>query len=286
MSVNIASPPTVQRRILARELRHLREQASLTGDDIKELLGWSPSKISRIENARISVSRGDIERLLDVYEATPGQRERLLALATQTQTPHSWRAYPAPTQEFLSFLEVEAVAESIKQWEVSVVPGVMQTEAYARHLIQGWREVDSSLTSRQIEERIAIRMNRQKRFLTPQSSQIWIVMDESILLRTVGSPAVMSEQMERLLEYSELPNVVLQVVPLERARSVSEESFTILNLQKDDPLEQGLVYIDHNLTSQFLLDEERTIVFEKMFDVLSGYALPEQASRDLFHRLR
>ncbi|WP_345385637.1 helix-turn-helix transcriptional regulator [Nonomuraea salmonea] len=108
----------MQRRILARELRHLRERASLTGDDIKDRLGWSPSKISRIENARISVSQGDIELLLDVYNASAVQRERLLALAGQTQTPHSWRAYPAPTQEFLSFLEVEAVADSIRQWEV------------------------------------------------------------------------------------------------------------------------------------------------------------------------
>ncbi|MEV4474933.1 helix-turn-helix domain-containing protein [Nonomuraea salmonea] len=282
--VNRTSPPTVQRRILARELRHLRERASLTGDDIKDRLGWSPSKISRIENARISVSQGDIELLLDVYNASAVQRERLLALAGQTQTPHSWRAYPAPTQEFLSFLEVEAVADSIRQWEVGVVPGVLQTEAYARHLIQSWRDIDDTLTQRQVEDRVAIRLNRQKRFLPPESSHIWIVMDESILMRTVGGPDVMAEQLQQLVDFSLLPNVKLQVAPLDRPRGVFEESFTLLNLDRSNPLEQCLVYIDHNLTSQFLLDEQRSIYFEKMFEYFHRSALDEETSRTIISR--
>ncbi|MDP4503775.1 helix-turn-helix domain-containing protein [Nonomuraea turcica] len=275
----------MQRRILARELRYLRERASLTGDDIKDRLGWSPSKISRIENARISVSEEDIRLLLDLYDATPVQRKRLLALAGQTQTPHSWRAWPAATREFLSFLDVEAVAESIRQWEINVVPGIAQTEAYARHLITSWREVDPTLTPRQVEERLSIRMNRQKRFLPPESSQIWIILDESVLLRTVGSPAIMSEQMSRLVDFSDLPNVTLQVVPLAHPHGIVEESFTLLNLDKSDRLEQCLVYIDHNVTSQFLLDEQRSILFEKMFELLAGYALSPAASREVIRRL-
>ncbi|MEV5327594.1 helix-turn-helix transcriptional regulator [Nonomuraea sp. NPDC052634] len=274
----------MQRRILARELRHLRERKSLTGDDIKDLLGWSPSKVSRIENARISVSQKDIEQLLDVYDATDSQRERLLALAGKTQTPQSWRAYPAPTQEYLSFLDVERVADSIRQWEVGVVPGVFQTEAYARHLIKSWRDIDPTLTPLQIEDRVAIRLARQKRFLPPESAQIWIIMDESILLRTVGGPEVMAEQLRQLVDFSLLPNVKLQVAPLSRPRGVFEESFTLLNLDRNNPLEQCLVYIDHNLTSQFLLDEQRSVYFEKMFDHFRELALDPEESRQAIHK--
>ncbi|MFG1699875.1 helix-turn-helix domain-containing protein [Nonomuraea sp. NPDC049309] len=271
----------MQRRILARELRHLRERKCLTGDDIKERLGWSPSKVSRIENARISVSQKDIERLLEVYEATDSQRERLLALAGKTQTPQSWRAYPAPTQEYLSFLDVERVADWIRQWEVGVVPGVLQTEAYARHLIQSWRTIDNTLTLSEIEDRLAIRMGRQKRFLPPESAQIWIILDEAVLMRTVGGPDVMAEQLRHLLDLSLLPNMTLQVVPLDRPREVLEESFTLLNLDRSNPLEQSVVYIDRNVTDQFLLDEQRSRYFEKMFDYFLSCALDEEATRGL-----
>ncbi|WP_327587236.1 helix-turn-helix domain-containing protein [Nonomuraea sp. NBC_00507] len=280
-----ASSPPVQRRILARELRYLRERASLTGDDIKDRLGWSPSKISRIENARISVSEGDIQLLLDLYDATPGRRERLLSLARQTQTPHSWRGYTASVREFLTFMSVEAVAESIREWAVNVVPGIAQTEAYARHLITSWREVDSTLTRRQVEERLSIRMNRQKRFFPPESSQLWMILDESVLLRTVGGPAIMSEQMRKLVDFSHLPNVTIQVVPLAHSRGMVEESFTLLNLDKSDALEQCLVYVDRNVISQFLLDEQQSLYFEKMFELLAGYALSPAASRDLIANL-
>ncbi|RVX45861.1 helix-turn-helix protein [Nonomuraea polychroma] len=280
-----ASPPPVQRRILARELRYLRERASLTGDDIKDRLGWSPSKISRIENARISVSEGDIELLLDLYDATPGRRERLLSLARQTQTPHSWRAYTDGTREFLTFMSVEAIAESIRQWEINVVPGVAQTEAYARHLITSWRAVDPTLTPRQIEERVSIRMKRQKRFFPPESSRIWMILDEAVLLRTVGSPAIMSEQMRKLVDFSELPNVTLQVVPLAQSRSIIGESFTLLNLDEGDPLEQCLVYIDGNVATQFLLDEQQSVYYEKTFEQLAGSALAPAVSREFVANL-
>jgi transcriptional regulator with XRE-family HTH domain len=275
----------VQRRILARELRYLRERASLTGDDIKDRLGWSPSKISRIENARISVSEGDIELLLDLYDATPGRRERLLSLARQTQTPHSWRAYTDGTREFLTFMSVEAIAESIRQWEINVVPGVAQTEAYARHLITSWRAVDPTLTPRQIEERVSIRMKRQKRFFPPESSRIWMILDEAVLLRTVGSPAIMSEQMRKLVEFSELPNVTLQVVPLAQSRNIIGESFTLLNLDEGDPLEQCLVYIDGNVATQFLLDEQQSVHYEKTFEQLAGSALSPAFSREFVANL-
>ncbi|WP_164904035.1 helix-turn-helix domain-containing protein [Nonomuraea polychroma] len=275
----------MQRRILARELRYLRERASLTGDDIKDRLGWSPSKISRIENARISVSEGDIELLLDLYDATPGRRERLLSLARQTQTPHSWRAYTDGTREFLTFMSVEAIAESIRQWEINVVPGVAQTEAYARHLITSWRAVDPTLTPRQIEERVSIRMKRQKRFFPPESSRIWMILDEAVLLRTVGSPAIMSEQMRKLVDFSELPNVTLQVVPLAQSRSIIGESFTLLNLDEGDPLEQCLVYIDGNVATQFLLDEQQSVYYEKTFEQLAGSALAPAVSREFVANL-
>lgn len=111
--------------MLARELRHLRERASLTGDDIKDRLGWSASKISRIENARISVSKRDIELLLDVYGANNSQRKRLLMLAEQTQTLQAWRIYPTLPEEFLSYLEIESAAALVRQWEVGVIPGIV-----------------------------------------------------------------------------------------------------------------------------------------------------------------
>lgn len=231
------------------------------------------------------MTEGDVGLLLDLYDVLPHQRERLLALAAQSHTPPSWRSYPPPVSEdFLSFMDVEAVAESIRQWEIGVVPGIVQTESYARHLVQSWRWVDANLTPREVEERVAIRMNRQSRLLPPRSAQIWLVLDESVLMRTVGNEVIMREQMVKLLDVSALPNVRLQVVPLAHGRGVTEESFTLLNLDKDNPMGQCLVYIDHNITNQFFLDEQRSIFFEKMFAILVGYALSEKASCELIAR--
>jgi len=265
--------------MLARELRHLRERASLTGDDIKDRLGWSASKISRIENARISVSKRDIELLLDVYGANNSQRKRLLMLAEQTQTLQAWRIYPTLPEEFLSYLEIESAAALVRQWEVGVIPGIVQTEAYARHLTESWREMDPMLTAREIEDRVAIRLKRQQRFLPPSSARLWLVLDEAVLRRTVGSPAIMAEQLRRLVELSRLPNVTLQVVPFDRPRGVFEESFTLFNLDQSNPVEQCVVYIDRNVTSQFLLDEDQAIRFENMFERFVSYALDADGTR-------
>lgn len=277
--ISRSSLPTVQRRMLARELRHLRERASLTGDDIKDRLGWSASKISRIENARISVSKRDIELLLDVYGANNSQRKRLLMLAEQTQTLQAWRIYPTLPEEFLSYLEIESAAALVRQWEVGVIPGIVQTEAYARHLTESWREMDPMLTAREIEDRVAIRLKRQQRFLPPSSARLWLVLDEAVLRRTVGSPAIMAEQLRRLVELSRLPNVTLQVVPFDRPRGVFEESFTLFNLDQSNPVEQCVVYIDRNVTSQFLLDEDQAIRFENMFERFVSYALDADGTR-------
>lgn len=112
-----------------------------------------------------------------------------------------------------------------------------------------------------------------------------MILDESVLLRTVGGPAIMSEQMRKLVDFSHLPNVTIQVVPLAHSRGMVEESFTLLNLDKSDALEQCLVYVDRNVISQFLLDEQQSLYFEKMFELLAGYALSPAASRDLIANL-
>ena len=134
--------PNVRRRRLAAELRRLRERAGFIGEEVARLLGWSTSKISRLERAQTAIKRADLRRLLELYRVDAARREELLALAEESQPSGRLKAISARLPGVQAeFLNVEAEAESVWNWEPQIVPGLLQTEDYARAVMLGWHSM-------------------------------------------------------------------------------------------------------------------------------------------------
>src|SRR5215469_1247580 len=203
--------PAVRRRRLALELRRLREAARLTCEEVADHLECSASKISRMETGRVSVSPRDVRDMLDLYRVPQEQREGLVQLARDSRQKGWWHAYSDAMQpHFATYVGLESAASEIRIYEVSVIPGLLQTEEYARAVV---RAAMMNSPHEDIERRVALAMARQPALTRADPLKIWTVLDEAALRRCVGGPRVMRPQLEHLLVQAAMPNVQLQVIP-------------------------------------------------------------------------
>src|ERR1700742_2685215 len=188
-SVPATSSPTVKRRRLAAELHACREQADLTIDDVAQKLEWSAAKISRIENARVRVLPRDVKHLLRAYGVQEGapEWELMITLARESHQKGWWHAYgDSLAESFRTYVGLEADALAVHSYESEYVPGLLQTEEYARQVIRS-----ASLTSSdaEVEKHISVRMARQVRLAQSQLPELWVVINEGALWRLVGGQA-------------------------------------------------------------------------------------------------
>ncbi|MCP2261047.1 Helix-turn-helix domain-containing protein [Streptoalloteichus tenebrarius] len=232
--------PTVRRRRLAMELRRLREAANRTNEEVARHLGCSPSKISRIELGRRPASPGDVRLLLDFYGVNGSEADALVAMARAARQKGWWHVYEdALPESFQVFVGLESDASAMRTFEPLLVPGLMQTEDYARAVLNTAIGADPS----DVQRRVEVRMNRQKIFRQRQPVHLWALIDEAVLHRPVGGPAVMREQLERLLEEASNPNITLQVLRFEGgAHPGMSGSFVILEFPS--PTDPAIVYLD------------------------------------------
>src|SRR5579862_6518067 len=208
---------TIGRRRLAAELRRLRERAGLTGDQVAERLGWSGSKISRIETHRIGVKSADLSKLLDLYGVGTSRRDELKALARESgQAGGLDSAIAGLPADIADYFYAEEEAQSIWNWDPLVIPGLLQTEEYARAILAGYQAM-FRLPPGDAERRISLRQMRQTLLTRDPPLQLAVVIDESVLHRKFGGNAVMRPQLLRLAEVSELPNVEVRVLRLDGA---------------------------------------------------------------------
>ncbi|OXM64432.1 MULTISPECIES: helix-turn-helix domain-containing protein [Amycolatopsis] len=259
--------PTIRRRRLASELRRLREAADLTIDEVAEKLECSASKISRIETGHVGVTPRDARDMLELYGMTGDEREALVQLAREARKPGWWQAYKEVFTG--TFVGLEADASSLRAFQALLVPGLLQTEPYARAVIRAMRP-DAGESD--IQRRVAARTARQQLLTDPNPPEYWAVIDEAVLHRVVGGPEVMAHQAERLLAVAQLPHVTIQVVPFGAgAHPGMEGPFLILGFpEQADP---DVVYVDSTSGGFFLElppDVRRYIL---MFDHLRATAL-------------
>lgn len=274
------SAPTVKRRRLAAELRRYREAAKLTLDEVAEQLEWSNAKISRIENARVSVLPRDVKFLLGVYGVEGEVREVLLTLAREARQKGWWHSYgDAIPHWFEVYIGLEADAVSIHRYESELVPGVLQTKEYARAIFRGFL-VDTD----EIDKLVEVRMARQERLTNPGAPQHWIVLNEAVLRRVVGDPATMRGQLGRLIEASNLPNVTLQVLPFAAgAHPAMHGAFVVL--QFPEAVDQALVYAEEQTGGLYLEKPHEIERHTLAFDHLRAAALHPEDSRRLIARI-
>jgi hypothetical protein len=244
--------PTALRILLGAHLRRLREAQGVSREDAGWEIRASESKISRMELGRVGFKERDIADLLVLYGVDDQEeRERLLALAREANTPGWWHRYGDVLPGwFQSYLGLEAAAALIRSYEVQFVPGLLQTEDYARAVVLLGH---GRARAEEIERRVALRIRRQDILNRANPPLLWAVIDEAVLRRPIGAPAVMQAQIEALIDATARPNVRLQVMPFRAGgHSAAGGAFSILRFP-DQEL-PDVVYIEQ-LTSALYLDK-------------------------------
>jgi transcriptional regulator with XRE-family HTH domain len=273
--------PAVRRRRLAAELREIRETKGKSGEAVAAALRWSPSKISRYERARTGLRPREVERLLDYYGITGPRRAHLLALAEDAAQKGWWEEFgDSLSEDYQQFIGLEHEATSIAIWHVVVVPGLLQTEAYARNIISSYSRVEPNPPG-VIGRLVRVRMRRQQA-LNRDGLQLSVVLDESVLTRRVGDESVMYEQLQRLAREAERPNLTLQILPLDAQQIAFGESFVIFGFgADDDAVLQDVVSAEHLRSGDTVQGEKETYLHRLAFQMLADAALDPVASRAL-----
>ena len=273
--------PMVRRRRLAAELREIREDKGKSGDSVAAALRWSPSKISRYERARTGLRPREVERLLDYYQITGSRRALLLGLAEDAAQKGWWEEFTdSLSEDYRQFIGYEHEAASMAIWHVDVVTGLLQTEAYARHVISSYSRIEP-MPPGVIGRMVKVRMRRQQ-VLDREGLELSVVLDESVLKRRIGDPSVMYEQLQRLLREADRPNLTLRILPLNAQHTVFGESFVIFGFRDDSDAMLHDVVIAEQLRSSVTLEGERETYLHRIaFQSLSDAALDPAESKAL-----
>ena len=270
-----ASSPTVRRRELAARLRELRLAGGLTIEDVAGRLLVSSTKISRLETAARPASLRDVKDLCELYAVSEQERNRLMDLARDSRQRSWWQQYDL-SEVMATYIGIEIEAVTILQYETSLVPPLLQTEAYARAVTAG---ASFGVPSEQIDSWVQARLKRQDLLSGNQPPDLRTIVDEGALHRLVGGPATMRAQLETLADRSRLPHVNIQVIPLEvGAHPGMDSAFTILQLP--DSAVPDVVYVEGLLGRFFLQSPSDLARYRRAFDLLRDIALsPRESER-------
>lgn len=273
--------PAVRRRKLGAELRSLRAQAGLTSGEAARLVGWHQSKVSRIETGTSGSKPADVRLLLDAYGVTdPRLRELMLALAGADGSggrDHWWHAYRGVLPPaYRDFISLESQASAMRTLETSVVPGLLQTPAYARAVTSAAVE---GVEEEQVDTLVEVRLARQDVLRAQPPLELNAVLDEAVLRREVGGPEVMARQLERLVEVARLPQVRLQVLPFGAGAHIGMTGpFVIFSFPRTSDLD--VVVLDHLTSSLHLERKEDLQAYTEAFNALRAHALSPGDSSD------
>jgi transcriptional regulator with XRE-family HTH domain len=273
-AVSDESSPTIRRRELGHLLRELRHRSGLSIEAVAERMYCSAAKISRLEQAKRSISLRDVRDLCMIYGVGDAERERLMTLARESRQRAWWQDYDIP---YATYVGLEAAAATIYSYESAALPGLLQTGPYASALIAG---LVPDVTPDVIDQQVEARMTRQ-RVLTrdaPPPPTLMAIMDENALVRPIGSPEIMHDQMSHLLEKARLPHISVLVIPLSvGAHPGLSTTFTILGLPEQELTD--VVYVESPLLGHLYLDRDADVQrFHDAWERLGKFALSEDES--------
>jgi transcriptional regulator with XRE-family HTH domain len=267
--------PTVRRRELGALLRALRQEHGWTAEEVAERLLVSPSKISRQETGQRGVSQRDIRDLCDLYGVEGEPRQRLIDLASEGKQRAPWQPTGLP---YSTYVGLEAEAVSISDYGLCVMPGLLQTPQYARAVVEAMvpRWVPDI-----VEERVQGRLSRQERILAgPGAPRFEAVVDESVLHRVVGSPAIMRAQLEHLLALSEQPTITVRVIPYSAgALPAPNNKFIILRFAS--PNVPDTVFVEELTRDDYRDDPAEVEVYSTTFRALMDLAAGPAETRQI-----
>jgi transcriptional regulator with XRE-family HTH domain len=272
--------PVMRRRRLAAELQRLRTASHRTLEEVADYLECSQAKISRIENGQVAVRIQDARDLLDLYDVDGDHRELLLQMVRQARTKGWWSSYTDLLDEGgQTLLGLEDEASAILIYETNLVTALLQTRSYAWEMLSAWNDVRLDLVQRKVE----LKMARQHILARPDPPRLDIVLDESSLRRTVGTPEIMSEQYLRLLTAADQANITLRVLLFDAgSHQAMGFPFQIFEFAGDDP---HIVYVELLCGSQCFESAEELGRYRAAFNQVSDRALDPAESRRFIHDL-
>lgn len=272
--------PTVGRRRLRTALRRAREEAELKQETVAAAMDWSLSKLIRIEAGAVSVSTNDVKALLQLYRVADQRLvDELVSLARVARRRTWWSGLkdnlPA---SYASYIGLEAEASRLLYYQPINVPGLLQTEAYARAILP----VDGpeGVPAEEIETRFTIRLTRQREVLgRTDPPTIHAVLDEAVLRRITGDPAVMREQLQHLAKLGAQPHIRIQVLPFTAGNNMVNGPFVVLGFP--DPADTDVVYIESALVEDVIDRPESIGPYLHAFDSLASDSLSPAESLKL-----
>ncbi|KAF4409106.1 MULTISPECIES: helix-turn-helix transcriptional regulator [Streptomyces] len=275
--------PTVLRIVLGTQLRKLREANGVSAKAAADVIRGSHAKISRLELGRVGFKERDVADLLTLYNVTDeDERADFLTLARRAAEPGWWHQYNDILPPwFETHLGLEEAASVIRSYENQFVPGLLQTEGYARAVTTLGHPRASGA---EIERRVRLRMTRQQLLDRPGAPRLWAVLDEASLRRPLGGAPVMRQQLRHLIEVSRMPNVVLQIAPFSIG-GVSAAGGPITILRFLEPDLPDIVYLEQ-LTSALYLDKPEDLDnYLAVMDRLCAEADPPSATVPFLEKL-
>jgi len=271
--VVIKKVATARGRTLGAELRDLRKKVDLTTRAAAARIGWTPSMLNRTENGLRATSAEEVAMILGAYGATGAERERLLSLARDAETPGWWETgdsiYPSPLKALIGF---ESQAVRITNIELALIPGLFQIPEYSRAIMRA-----ADIPPLEIETRVATRLGRQAILSRPAPPKLIAIIDESALRRPVGGPTVMAEQLRVLARLAQRPNITVRVIPFHAgAHAALVGGFSILEFERARPL----VHQEGNRSLSFVDSPTEVDSFVADVDTLTRTSLPPERSLD------
>jgi transcriptional regulator with XRE-family HTH domain len=268
--------PTARHRRLMVDLKRLREGQGLTREQVAERIGSSETSIFRYEKGESRPLPAVVAAMLDVYGVQGAERDELLEMARDARMRGWWhRQRQTLKPGFDSYIGLEAAASMVRTYEAQAVPGLLQTEAYARAVIEA---TSLNIVPAEVEEKVGVRLSRQD-LITRSTDRVQIIalLDEAVLRRQVGSPQTMPEQIRHLITMAAQPNVVIHVLPFAAgAHAAMDGPFCLLSFP--EPEDPDLVYLEQATSGLVPEEPEEVRRYTLMFGTLLGKALSAEES--------
>jgi transcriptional regulator with XRE-family HTH domain len=256
--------PTGRRRRLGAELRRLREEAGLTIDRVAEALECSPSKVSRIETGQVSATPRDVRDMLGLYRVDDARLEAMVQVAREARQRGWWQKFVDVPDGVPAYVGLEAAATSIDVYMSLIVPALLQTPDYAKAVIAAVRP---DLPGAEIDRRVELRLRRQELLDQERPPVMRVLLDDTVLRRPVGGPAVMAAQRRRLLADADRPAVTIQILEVATgAHAGMDGPFTIFGFPA--PAERDVVALDSAADALYLEGPEDVARYRRVFELL------------------
>ncbi|OPF78878.1 transcriptional regulator [Streptomyces antioxidans] len=278
------SAPTVGQVVLGKRLQDLREKAGFRRDEAARVLRVASATIRRMETAEVALKVPYVQLLLDAYGITGEELDSFITLTEEANKPGWWQRFHDILPDWFSVhVSLEGAAEMIRAYEPHFVPGLLQTEDYARAVMQTGAVGQAG--PRQADRHVALRMERQGLLTRRDPPRLWVVMDETVLRRRVGSAAVMRHQIDRLLDAVEMPHITLQITEFSSGHHPGTYGPFVL-FRFAVPELPDMVYVEY-LTGAVYLDERIEVASHlEAMDRMAAQAATARRTKEILRDFR